>query len=385
VTPRITLVVCLCLLVCVLARAAEPPATEMALDIEERALLSLINEYRVARGVEPLRLSQTLTRCAEWMTGDMATKFYFDHTDSTRRDPFKRMAAFGYSYKGQRGENVAAGFSDAARIFALWQGSPDHHNAMLEPSYRVIGLARAQSSHTGLRWVWVADFGSYVDETFEVNAAQLASVSNVNAAQSRNAVAALTVAIISGENLSRCTAVANHANGKPLPTSLCETTLTVNGRPAPLYSVSPTQIHYVVPASPGTAKVAVLSGERLVAAGEINIASAVNSTNLVAAEREPNSLLNQLALYGTDLRNCSSLKQLEVKVNNQLVKVRYARPNENRTGLDQLNLELPEALQSAAVWQVSLSVDGKAINPVSLKAMRQDDNQRGAAPAEGFR
>jgi uncharacterized protein (TIGR03437 family) len=65
--------------------------------------------------------------------------------------------------------------------------------------------------------------------------------------------------------------------------------------------------------------------------------------------------------------------------------VRYALPQENRTGLDQLNLELPEALQSAAVWQVSLSVDGKSVNPVSLKAVRQDNAQRGAAPAAGFR
>ncbi len=376
-TPRIALSLCLCLLVCSLVVAAEP----LNLDIEERALLSLINEYRAARGVQPLRLSQTLTRCAEWMTSDMAANSYFDHTDSTRRDPFKRMAAFGYSYKGQRGENVAAGFSDAARIFSLWQSSPPHHKAMLEPNYRVIGLARAQSAHTGLRWVWVADFGSYVDDTFEVNAAQLASVSTVNAAQTRNTVAASTVAIISGENLSRCTAVVNHANGKPLPTSLCDTTLTVNGKPAPLHSVSPTQIHYVVPASPGLAKVVVLSGARLVASGEINI----ESTNQLSAKRESNVLPNLLALFGTDLRNCGSLKQLDVKVNNQPVKVRYARPNENRTGLDQLNLELPEALQSAAVWQVSLSVDGKAINPVSLKALRQDDNQRGAAPAEGFR
>ncbi len=376
-TPRITLSLCLCLLVCSLVVAAEP----LSLDIEERALLSLINEYRAARGVQSLRLSQSLTRCAEWMTSDMAAHSYFDHTDSTRRDPFKRMAAFGYGYKGQRGENVAAGFSDAARIFALWQNSPAHHKAMLEPSYRVIGVARAQSSHTGLRWVWVADFGSYVDETLEVNAAQLASVSTVNAAQTRNTVAASTVAIISGENLSRCTAVANDASGQPLPTSLCDTTLTVNGQPASLHSVSPTQIHFVVPASPGLAKVVVLSGTRLVASGEINIERA----NRLAAQRESNVLPNLLALFGTDLRNCGSLKQLEVKVNNQPVKVRYARPNENRSGLDQLNLELPAALQSAAIWQVSLSVDGKAINPVSLKAVRDDDPQRGAVPAEGFR
>jgi hypothetical protein len=35
--------------------------------------------------------------------------------------------------------------------------------------------------------------------------------------------------------------------------------------------------------------------------------------------------------------------------------------------------------------QVLLTVDGKPINPVSLKALRLDDNQRGATAAEGFR
>lgn len=376
--PRITLLMCLLLCVLSVVRAQDAPV----LDLEERALLSLINEYRAGRGLPPLRVSQALTRSAEWMTGDMAARNYFDHTDSARRDPFKRMAAFGYGYKSQRGENVAAGFNDAARIFALWQGSPVHNKAMLEANYRVIGLARAQSAHAGLRWVWVADFGSYVDETLEVNHGQLASISAVHGAELRRKVNTEEVAIIAGENLSRCAAVANQARGGVLPTTLCGTTLTVNGKAAPLYAVSPTQIHYVVPAgtAAGLAIIAVFSSGQLMARGQVTV-----ETNPRADLRRETSLPNQLALYGSDLRNCSSLKQVEARVNNQPVKVRYAPSRENQSGLDQLYLELPDALQRADAWQVSLTVDGKPIHPVSLKALRLDDNQRGATAAEGFR
>jgi uncharacterized protein YkwD len=71
---------------------------QTTLDAEEQAFLRLINEHRAQNGLRPLQASVTVTDAAKWMSGDMATKNYFSHTDSLGRDPFVRMAAFGYNY-----------------------------------------------------------------------------------------------------------------------------------------------------------------------------------------------------------------------------------------------------------------------------------------------
>jgi uncharacterized protein (TIGR03437 family) len=163
-----------------------------------------------------------------------------------------------------------------------------------------------------------------------------------------------------------------------------------------LHSVSPTQVHYVVPPDTtiGEATVTVMSGTQQIANGKVLIEAASPGLfasleegryNSLTKQNNARSLPNQLLLYGTGLRACASLKQLEVKVNNQSVKVRYAGAQENASGLDQLNIELPENLQREETFQVALWVDGKPMAPVSVKAVRKDDNQRGATAASSLR
>ncbi|MBI1760230.1 MAG: hypothetical protein HYR56_02230 [Acidobacteria bacterium] len=372
------------------------------LDVEERSLLVRINEYRAARGLSQLRVSYSLTRCAEWMSGDMAHKNYLSHTDSARRDPFARMSAFSYGYKGSRGENLAAGYNDGSRIFELWKGSPEHHKLMLDPAYRVIGIARAYDPESQLRWYWAADFGSYVDGTMEVPLHYVMNVATVNAATQSNTVAPESIAIASGEGLSACTVVANTL---PLPTSLCGTSVTVNGKVARLYSVAPAQIHYVVPADtqPGSATVEILNSDKLIASGSVNVervspglfaivndgrmranesaqrsayypfaSLADSNTRALDANKSPKSIEDeqrQLVLYGTGLRNCSNIKNVEVRVNGTPVKVRYVGAQAGSYGLDQLNIELPKELQQQEMLQVGLWVEGREANPVSVKVV----------------
>lgn len=372
------------------------------LDVEERSLLTRINEYRASRGLTQLRVSYSLTRCAEWMSGDMAQKNYLNHVDSARRDPFARMAAFSYGYKGSRGENLAAGYNDGDRIFELWKGSPTHHKLMLDPAYRVIGLARAYDPNSQLRWYWAADFGSYVDGTMDVPLHYVMNVATVNAATQTNTVAPESIAIASGAGLSACTVVANTL---PLPTALCGTSVTVNGKLARLYSVAPAQIHYVVPADtqPGNATVEILNSDKLIASGTVNVervspglfaivndgqmransaaqqsayypfaSLADSSARALDANKVANGPLadqRQLVLYGTGLRNCSNIKNVEVRVNGTPVKVRYVGAQAGSYGLDQLNIELPKELQQQEMLQVALWVEGREANPVSVKVV----------------
>ena len=89
----------------------------------------------------------------------MAVNNYFSHTDSLGRDPFTRMAAFGYSYNTWKGENLAAGTADPQEALQLWQNSPAHNANLLNPHYVVVGLALVYREGSTYGNYWSADFG----------------------------------------------------------------------------------------------------------------------------------------------------------------------------------------------------------------------------------
>ena len=131
----------------------------VALDAEEQAFLRIINDYRAADGLAPLSVNSRLNDIARWMSQDMVANDYFGHTDSLGRDPFQRMDDFGYTYNTWRGENLAAGVADAQAAFELWRNSPGHNANLLNPNFKVIGIARAYGPETKYGWYWATEFG----------------------------------------------------------------------------------------------------------------------------------------------------------------------------------------------------------------------------------
>jgi hypothetical protein len=93
-----------------------PRGSEAAIDSEEQAVLTVINNYRQANGLGSLSLNGELNAAADWMSNDMAANDRFSHTDSLGRDPFQRMADFGYGYNTWKGENLVAGVDAAGRV-----------------------------------------------------------------------------------------------------------------------------------------------------------------------------------------------------------------------------------------------------------------------------
>jgi len=149
------------------------PLVAQTLDSEQTAFLGLINNYRAQNGVGPLQVSIALQNSSQWMSTDMATNNYFNHTDSLGRTPGVRIAAFGYTY-GTWGENIAAGYSDAQSTFTQWQNACDpdstdactyaHRVNMLNGNYKVMGIGRVYSATSMYRWYWTTDFGATVDQ-----------------------------------------------------------------------------------------------------------------------------------------------------------------------------------------------------------------------------
>jgi uncharacterized protein YkwD len=165
----LTLILTLALALVAVAGMPKGAGADPALDGEEQAFLTIINSYRTQNGLGALSLNTQLTNAADWMSNDMAAKCYFSHTDSLGRDPFQRMAAFGYNYNTWKGENLAAGTTTAQAAFDAWKNSPLHDANMLNPNFTVIGIARASGTQApclakvppGIyyQWYWTNDFG----------------------------------------------------------------------------------------------------------------------------------------------------------------------------------------------------------------------------------
>ncbi len=156
---RLPLVAALAFVVGLAALAGTPRGAAAAIDGEEQAFLGLINSYRAQNGLGSLSINTELTNASDWMSNDMATNNYFSHTDSLGRDPFQRMAAFGYDYNTWKGENLAAGVDTAQGAFDLWKASPGHNANMLNGNFTVIGIARVFGASSTYGWYWTTDFG----------------------------------------------------------------------------------------------------------------------------------------------------------------------------------------------------------------------------------
>jgi uncharacterized protein YkwD len=141
------------------ARAASVAPT---LDPEERAMCQQINAYRATKGLGALKVSVNLTKAAKWMSLNMATNDYFDHSDSFGRSTSARIRSFGYR-DPITGENLAAGMAGSKATFTQWKNDAAHRAGMLRAKFKVIGIGRAYSADSMLGWYWTTTFGAAND------------------------------------------------------------------------------------------------------------------------------------------------------------------------------------------------------------------------------
>lgn len=174
----LALLACISLVICLNFAPPNHAQSTTTLDTEELAFLQLINDYRAQNGAGPLQASVTLTNASKWMSADIGAKNYFSHTDSLGRDPFARMAAFGYTYNTFKGENIAAGNATAQATFTQWKNSPDHNQNMLNPNFKAIGIGRVSTPGSTYNWYWTTKFGGFVDQTIPTNPTPTPSAGN---------------------------------------------------------------------------------------------------------------------------------------------------------------------------------------------------------------
>jgi uncharacterized protein (TIGR03437 family) len=221
----------------------------------------------------------------------------------------------------------------------------------------------------------------------------ITSMTVQSAASTSSAVAPDSLASLYGTNLAASTA---QATMLPLPTTLGGISVTVtdaNGtaRLAPLVYVSGSQINFQVPdgTAPGAAQISVnnvstteavqnvaptlfttnAAGTGTAAATAIQVQTGNTQVPISTTPVNVTGGATYLTLYGTGIRNRSSLSNVQLSVNGTALPVTFAGPQGAFAGLDQVNVLLPASLAGSGVADLMLTVDGQNSNVVTIDIM----------------
>jgi hypothetical protein len=151
-----------CLISAALLGILAPSAFAVGPSDLEREQVELINDFRAENGLRPLAIDGTLSKAARWMANAMPANNFFAHDDHLGRHFDDRLADFNYPSDTYRGENLAAGYPDAANTFRQWKESPGHRANMLTRDYTAIGIALVDAPGSTYGYYWVTEFGSRV-------------------------------------------------------------------------------------------------------------------------------------------------------------------------------------------------------------------------------
>ena len=124
--------------------AAEPSAPVL----RAQEIVVAMNASRVNARLTPLAMDERLTAVAQEKLDDMLRRHYFDHQNPDGKyiwDTLRRRCAFR-----RTAENLARGIADAGAMENSWMSSPEHRDNLLNPNYRLTGVAVAQNPLTAV-------------------------------------------------------------------------------------------------------------------------------------------------------------------------------------------------------------------------------------------
>ena len=138
----------------------DPPPGGGGTSAQEREVLDLTNAARRDQGCSPLTPDDSLVEASGAHASDMVRRHYLDHTNPDGKDPGDRMKAAGFNGSGW-GENIAAGYTSAERVFAAWMNSEGHRDNILNCKFTRIGIGYdpGQVKSDWGNGSWVQDFG----------------------------------------------------------------------------------------------------------------------------------------------------------------------------------------------------------------------------------
>lgn len=122
-----------------------------------QVVMELVNRYRRAEGMVPLRVDARLVEAAIDHARDLTTlEGTPAHAGSDGSEPADRATRVGYPWK-RVGENVAAAVPSAASVVGIWMNSTGHRHNILTPEFEDagVGYVDVPGSQWGTYWVMV--------------------------------------------------------------------------------------------------------------------------------------------------------------------------------------------------------------------------------------
>ncbi|HYX28378.1 MAG TPA: Calx-beta domain-containing protein [Pyrinomonadaceae bacterium] len=196
-------------------------------------------------------------------------------------------------------------------------------------------------------------------------------------------VAPDSIAAARGGLLANSTQQPQRLSNGTFPTNVGGTTVTVNGRPAQIFFVSPAQVNFLVPPQTeiGTADIIVTNSEGFPSRGSIATtrsapgvftktgdgtgeALALNSDTLQASPFDPSNGKLRLTVFATGARNATTLS---VTMGGQSMTPELVLPSADMPGLDEIHVHVPAVLKGAGVVTVSAQGDGRDANPSNTR------------------
>ncbi|MEZ4656434.1 MAG: CAP domain-containing protein [Caldilineaceae bacterium] len=139
-----------------MAQDAEQNTSFDAFIRQEAATIYETNLKRRQQGLAPLRWNAELTNAARWFAYHAVEDYpegHCGHADAVYGDLSGRINAAGYEHGMAWGENVVCGYVDPTDAVDAWMQSPGHHDNMMNPAYREIGLGYYQRASDGRGYV----------------------------------------------------------------------------------------------------------------------------------------------------------------------------------------------------------------------------------------
>ena len=120
-------------------------------------VLEIINSYRKAGGLEPLKLNEKLTEIANVRAEEIAWSGNHDHTRPNYQSCFSLMSENGFE-TGLAGENLGWGYDSSASVCEAWKNSETHYENIMNPRFSETGIGVAADPDKDGKLCWVQHF-----------------------------------------------------------------------------------------------------------------------------------------------------------------------------------------------------------------------------------
>jgi hypothetical protein len=203
-----------------------------------------------------------------------------------------------------------------------------------------------------------------------------------NEPSSTKAVAPDSIAVAAGGALGNSTQQSQRLANGTFPTNVGGTTVTVNGRAAQIFFVSPGQVNFLVPplTEIGAADVVITNSENFSSRATVPTLRAapgvftrggdgsgpgviLNSDTLQEGPFDPSSGNLRLTIFTTGARNAN---QNSVVIGGRVLAAETVIASPDMPGLDEGHVLVPRDLRGAGTVDLFVQSDGRASNPVAV-------------------